>query len=83
MIVPDPDRAIADDPLLLGAEPLLLHAEVVERKDVLVRRGDAGDERLAESPRRVDDDLIGRGGQRVGGEHHARDLGGHHLLHDD
>lgn len=43
------------------------------------------DHRLAQSPRCVDDDEIGKSGLRIEGEHHAgpSDVGTDHLLHPD
>jgi hypothetical protein len=50
--------------------------------DVVVGGHGAGDDRLAQSPRRLDDDtrIAGRG---VAGEHHAALFGVDHLLDDD
>ena len=50
--------------------------------DVVVRGDGPGDDGLAESPRRLDDDAR-FAGRRVRGEHHARLLGVDHLLDHD
>ena len=41
------------------------------------------DERFTQAERRIDHGFTAQSGQRVGGEHHARNIARDHLLHDN
>jgi hypothetical protein len=49
----------------------------------VIRRDCSRDHRLAQPAAGVNDCLVASAGHRVGGEHDAGSLGGHHRLHDD
>ena len=55
----------------------------VRADDDLVRRDHAGDERFAQSPRCVDQHVVGLAGDRVGREGDERDIAADELLDDD
>ena len=72
----------ADNDLLPSESPFFHAARALVKHEV-IRRDLAGDDGLAEAGIRVHDDFIPRAGDRVGGEHDARDFGGHQALDDD
>lgn len=73
---------VADHLDLLAADRLLENLEPLVAQDVFIGGGDPLDYRLAETPARVDHDLVGGLVQRVTGEHHPGDLRRNHRLDD-